>query len=212
MAKKRAEDEIKAKDRILKAAIEEFVEYGYYGARTQRMADRAKVNKAMLHYYFTSKENIYEQVLQTVAGAIFERLSGLSDEPMEPREKMSRIIDVYIDVFTNYGEYMKLVLYEIMRGGDIFKKVIFSKAKHIVPTFMKINRYFKNEMKKGTIRKFSVLHLLISMISQIAPVYVGRQIIDKMGGVMGAGKFVSEALISERKKFVLDLIMNGIKK
>ncbi len=208
----KGQDEGRTKDRILKAAIGEFVEYGFYGARTQRIATRAGVNKALLHYYFTNKENIYEQVLQTVAGAIFQRLSTMSEEPMEPREKISQIIDIYVDVFTNYSDNLKIVLYEVMRGGEILRKVISSKAKQIYPTFKKIESYFKNEMKKGTIRKFSVIHLLISMVSQMAPVYVGRQMIGKVAGAIGLDRLLGDAIVNDRKKFVMELIMNGIKK
>jgi AcrR family transcriptional regulator len=205
-------DAVKAKDKILKAAIDEFVEYGFYGARTQRIANRAKVNKALLHYYYSSKEKIYEQVLQTLAGAVFDRLSTLSDDHMEPREKISQIIDVYIDVFTNYGDNVKIVLYEVMRGGGTLKRVVLSKAYRIAPTFRKFESYFKNEMKKGTIRKFSVIQLFISIMGQIAPVYVGKQVISRVATGLGIDRFISDAVINDRKKFVLDLIMYGIKK
>jgi TetR/AcrR family transcriptional regulator len=212
MAKSRKPDEVKTKDRILKAAIDEFVEYGFYGARTQRIANRAKVNKAMLHYYFSSKEKMYEQVLATVAGAVFERLTAISDEPVPIEKKIEQIMDVYIEVFTKYNDYLKIFLYEIMRGGDRLRSVVLSKSEGIHKAFKKFMSYFEGQVKAGNIRKISGIHLFISIVSQMAPVYVGKQIISNVTSVFGVDKLIVGKLIADRKKFVIDLIMNGIRK
>jgi TetR/AcrR family transcriptional regulator len=212
MAKIRQQDELKTKDRILRAAIDEFVEYGFYGARTQRIANRAKVNKALLHYYFSSKEKIYEQVLTTVADAIFERLTAISDEPVPIEKKIEQIMDVYIEVFTEYNAYLKIFLYEIMRGGDRLKAVIMSKSGKIHTAFKKFMKYFEGQVKAGKTRKINGVHLFISIVSQMAPVYVGKQIISNMTSVFGVDGLIVEKMIKDRKRFVIDLIMNGIKK
>jgi TetR/AcrR family transcriptional regulator len=212
MAKLKKQDEGKTKDRILRAAIDEFVEYGFYGARTQRIANRAKVNKAMLHYYFSNKEKIYEQVLETIAGAIFDRLTAISDEPVSIEKKIEQIMDVYVGVFTEYNDYLKIFLYEIMRGGDRLRSVLMSRSGGVRNAFKKFMTYFDGQIKEGNIRKISGIHLFISIVSQLAPVYVGKQLIEKVTGVFGIDKLLVGKLINDRKKFVIDLIMNGIKK
>jgi TetR/AcrR family transcriptional regulator len=212
MVKQNKVNEVKTKDKILKAAIDEFVEYGFYGARTQRIANRAKVNKAMLHYYFSSKEKIYEQVLSTVAGAVFERLTAISDEPVPIERKIEQIMDVYIEVFTKYNDYLKIFLYEIMRGGDRLRGVVMAKSGDIHKAFKKFMSYFEDQVKQGKIRKINGVHLFISIVSQMAPVYVGKQIISNVTSVFGVDKLLAAKMIAERKKFVIDLIMNGIRK
>ncbi len=212
MAKARKKDEGKTKDRILRAAIDEFVEYGFYGARTQRIANRAKVNKAMLHYYYSNKEKMYEQVLETVANAIFERLTAISDEPVPIEKKIEQIMDVYVGVFTEYNAYMKIFLYEIMRGGDRLRNVLLSKSAGIHKAFKKFMSYFDGQVKAGNIRKISGIHLFISIVSQMAPVYVGKQLIEKVTGVFGVDKLLVGKMTAERKEFVIDLIMNGIRR
>jgi AcrR family transcriptional regulator len=208
----RKHDEGKTKDRILRAAIAEFVEYGFYGARTQRMADRAKVNKAMLHYYFSSKENIYEQVLLTVATAIFDRLTAISDEPVPIETKIGQIMDVYIEVFTKYNDYLKIVLYELMRGGDRFRAILMSKKEGIFKAYKKFMAYFDGQTKSGKIRKINGVQLFISIVSQLIPIYAGKQIIEKITGAFGIDKLIVAKMISERKQFVIGLIMDGIRK
>jgi len=212
MAKTKPQDELKTKDRILKSAIDEFVEYGFYGARTQRMANRAKVNKALLHYYYSSKEKIYEHVLSTVAEAVFDRLTAISDEPVPIEKKIEQIMDVYIEVFTKYSNYMKIFLYEIMRGGDRLRAVVMSKSGKIHQAFRKFMKYFDDQVKTGKIRKINGIQLFISIVSQMAPVYVGKQLISNVTSVFGVDGFIVEKMIAGRKRFVIDLIMNGIKK
>jgi TetR/AcrR family transcriptional regulator len=212
MEKRIKHDEIKTKDRILRAAIDEFVEYGFYGARTQRMANRAKVNKAMLHYYYSSKEKIYEQVLETVAEAVFERLTAISDEPVPIEKKIEQIMDVYVEVFTQYNNYMKIFLYEIMRGGDRLRHVVMAKSGKIHQAFRKFMKYFEAQVKQGKIRKINGVHLFISIVSQMAPVYVGKQILENVTSVFGVDRLIIGKMIEGRKRFVIDLIMNGIRK
>lgn len=51
-------------ERILKAAVETFLRFGYHGTRMQAIADKAMANKAELFYYFRSKEKLYKEVLR----------------------------------------------------------------------------------------------------------------------------------------------------
>jgi TetR/AcrR family transcriptional regulator len=60
----RKEQKLDASQRILKAALKEFSTYGLSGARMERIAEVAKVNKAMIFYYFSSKEKLYEVVIR----------------------------------------------------------------------------------------------------------------------------------------------------
>ncbi len=57
--------------KILNAAREEFINTGLKGARMQEIADRAGVNKALLHYYFRSKEKLYEAAIREVGETLW---------------------------------------------------------------------------------------------------------------------------------------------
>ncbi len=205
-------NEVETKDRILKAAIEEFVEYGFYGARTQNIANRAKVNKAMLHYYFRNKENIYEETLKTLFFRLMQRLNSISDEPVDPEKKMSQILDAFIEIFTDNSLYVKLLLYEIIRGGDKLAKI--AKENFMIvpmnPVNGKIYKYFKSQMKAGKIKNINVFHLLISLIAQVAPVYVAKSFIGDKAKLFGIGDMALNKFVKDRKKFVLDVMKEGV--
>src|SRR5262245_42109582 len=79
-------------DRILAAAALEFSERGFAGARVDRIAKRAKVNKAMLYYHFKSKERLYRALLRDTFSRAAERLLAVGREAAPPVEKMDRAI------------------------------------------------------------------------------------------------------------------------
>lgn len=199
------------KDRILKAAIEEFIERGFDGARTQAIADRAKVNKAMLHYYYSSKENIYEQAINKVATAIFEKLGAIPVEKGEVEDMLGYIMDAYIDIFTNYADYFKIVIFEVMRGGKVIKKVLLTKNIPNSPQVRKLAGYFDSQVKAKKVRNVDKVQLFLSIVTQMLPVFIAGQIFKEIVDVFGVKRIIADRVIKGRKKFVLDLIMNGIK-
>ena len=211
--KKTGPKEQNTKQTILKSAISEFIEYGYYGARMQSIANRAKVNKAMIHYYFRNKETIYKEVLNTVFDVLLEKLNKIPDAPVKPEKKIEQIMDVYIEMLEQYHDYARMVLYEIIRGGKEVRNILVKSIHKIPfnPVSGKIYKYFKNEIKKGAMKKVDVFQLIVSIIIQIAPVFFIKETFADVAGAMGIDRILLKKMIKERKKFVIELIMDGIK-
>jgi|GEM_PF-952166 TetR/AcrR family transcriptional regulator len=204
-------DDGKTKERILKAAIEEFIKCGFDGARTQAIADRAKVNKAMLHYYYANKENMYEQAINTVANAIIDKLGKIPAEQPQIEDRIGSVMDAYIEIFTDYADYFKIVIYEAMRGGKVLKKVLLSKNILNNSSIRSFIKYFDNQVSAGKVRKVDKVQLFMSIVTQMLPVFIAGQILNEIVDVFGVKKVIAEKFIKGRKKFVLDLIMNGIR-
>src|ERR1051325_2903361 len=79
-------------DQILDAAAHEFAERGFAGARVDRIARRARVNKAMLYYHFKSKERLYRTLLRQMFALAAERLTAIVDADRAPAEKIDLAI------------------------------------------------------------------------------------------------------------------------
>mgnify|MGYP001415153870 FL=1 len=214
MAVRKPKSVAAAKDRILSAAIDEFVENGYYGARMQKIADRAKVNKALLHYYYSSKEKIYETVLKKVFELIIEKLSLIEEGKETVERTIEEIIDAYISVFAENTRNFKLMLYEIIRGGGKLLPIAAENIRKIPlnPFTGKLYAYFKRAAKKGEIKDISPLHVFISAIAQVMPVYFAKEMFDKHGSFLGLNKLKVEKFVKERKKVVVEIMMDGIRK
>src|SRR5215204_2458481 len=79
-------------DRILAAAALEFSERGYAGARVDRIARRARVNKAMLYYHFGSKQGLYRTILRQTFGAIASELDTIVSSEGPPARKLDAAV------------------------------------------------------------------------------------------------------------------------
>src|SRR5687767_15639661 len=92
-----ADQERETREKILDAAHAVFVRRGTAGARTQEIADEAGVNKALLHYYFRTKERLAEAVFERAARQLFPPLLSTLTSDLSIEEKVERVIQHYID-------------------------------------------------------------------------------------------------------------------
>lgn len=202
---------LKTKDLVLSAAIEEFIEFGYYGARMQRIADRAGVNKAMLFYYFSNKEQIYREALGDVFQTIMGRLGALGADSVPLEEKVRQIVSVYIDVFTAHPDYLRLAQYELITGGKNLPAIMQGRELPFTPSTGPIHAYFEEKVRSGEIRDVDIFQLIVSIIGQTVAPFMVRPMIEAMAAGIGRpldfGKF-----IAERKEFIVRLVCDGIRK
>src|SRR5215469_1227856 len=82
---------------ILQAAAVEFAEHGIAGARTDSIAREARVNKALLYYYFEDKETLYGAVLENAFSGLKDTVFQVLDSPLSPREKIMAYAGAYFD-------------------------------------------------------------------------------------------------------------------
>src|ERR1044071_7407683 len=102
---------------ILAAAALEFSERGYAGARVDRIARRARVNKAMLYYHFGSKRALYRTLLRQVFSGAAERLQAIADSAAPADEKIERVITVLAQFISKHAFFPAIMLREVAEGG-----------------------------------------------------------------------------------------------
>jgi TetR/AcrR family transcriptional regulator len=104
-------------DRILTAAAAEFAARGYAGARVDRIARRARVNKAMLYYYFGSKQAIYRTLLRQVFAGAAARLNAIAAMEMPAADKIDQVIQTIAAFMAEHAFFPSIMLREIAEGG-----------------------------------------------------------------------------------------------
>ena len=82
----------KTDKKILKAARRLFIRNGYHGTTTQEIADHAHVNKALLHYHFRDKQNLYKQIYTEELKTLQELLNKLTDTNQKLKEKITTFL------------------------------------------------------------------------------------------------------------------------
>ncbi len=104
-------------DRILSAAAAEFAARGFAGARVDRIARAARVNKAMLYYHFGNKKTLYRTLLRRMFALTAERLGAVAAAPLAPPEKLDRVIAELAAHILEHAEFPRIMLREIAEGG-----------------------------------------------------------------------------------------------
>jgi TetR/AcrR family transcriptional regulator len=105
-----------ARRALLRAAVEVFAVNGEAGARTDAIARAAGVNKALLHYYFGTKEGLYAAVLEEVFTGIVERFSRVLQGPGSPGQRLLSYFLAHFDHLGDSGTSARLLGHEMMRA------------------------------------------------------------------------------------------------
>jgi AcrR family transcriptional regulator len=110
------------REAILAAATEEFAELGLGGARVDRIAERAGINKRMLYYYFGNKEDLFLAVLERA----YERIRGdeqqLNLTQVEPTEAIRRLISFTWNYYIAHPEFPRLLNSENLHRARHLKR------------------------------------------------------------------------------------------
>src|SRR6476659_9129707 len=104
-------------DRILAAAALEFSARGYAGARVDRIARRARVNKAMLYYHFGSKQSLYRALLRRLFSRAADRLQPIAASAVPADEKIARVISAIAAFTAEHAYFPAIMLREVADGG-----------------------------------------------------------------------------------------------
>jgi AcrR family transcriptional regulator len=117
MARPRKSTKGDTRSRILKAAIVEFASHGYDAAGVDRIARRARVNKALIYYYFANKRGLYHEILQTSLQGLVALLCEVVDGSGNANDKLARYIDTLVEQLDSHPHLPRIMLRELADGG-----------------------------------------------------------------------------------------------
>lgn len=112
----------KTRESILQAAIVEFVAQGLAGARVDAIAERTQTSKRMIYYYFTSKEQLYVEVLEKMYGHIRHTESSMHLTELEPVEGLKRLVEFTFDYHDRNVDFVRIVCNENIHQGEYIKQ------------------------------------------------------------------------------------------
>jgi len=114
-ARTQAERADQTRTRILSAAIRQFSESGLAGARTEQIAEAAGVNKALLYYYFRSKEDLYNAALETMAEGVRAASMAVLEADASAGERFLRLVLNHFDRIHSNRAFQSLMQQEMIR-------------------------------------------------------------------------------------------------
>ncbi len=192
--------------KIVEAARNVFHRRGFHGARTQDIAKEAGINKAMLHYYFRTKDQLFEAVFREAVIKIFPHILKIlnGDEPLE--EKITRFIHDYIDLLSAHPYLPGFILHEITSNPEGLKKLLTSEF-HFAP--QKFLGQFQQGVAEGRYIPMAPHQFLISLLGVCVFPFVAKPIIQ-IGFNIRDDEFRN--FIEQRKSQAAMFVLNGMKK
>ena len=148
---------------ILQTARKIFIQKGLTGARMQDIADQAGFNKALVHYYFTSKDNLFNLVFEQEFSNLFSSLATIVASDLPLFEKIESIVSLDIERLSQFPGLPNFVLNEMSRNPDVLLKRL--KRIPVEKVLIVFQKQINSEIKKGTIRKITAEQLFINIQS-----------------------------------------------
>jgi TetR/AcrR family transcriptional regulator len=191
---------------IFASAIKIFHKKGLAGARMQEIADEAGINKAMLHYYFRSKQLLFEAVFKKAFMQLAPQIHQVLNSENSLFEKIINFTDKYIS-FVMENRFLPTFIIQELNNNPDFANQFFSQAEFPKPTRFLIQ--IEEGIQNGTIRQVDPKQLLIDMFSLSIFPFVGAPLLKK---ITNLNESAYNNLLIERKKHIASMLINSIKK
>lgn len=191
--------------KIMAAAREIFHQKGMAGARMQEIADKAGINKALLHYYFRNKRQLFMAIFQESFQSLMPEVNEILTADMPLFEKIEAFVDRYLDLLEANPAIPMFVLNEIRTNPESIIGVIQSSGGPNLQAFFK---QVQQEVDAGNIQPVDPRQLMINIISLCVFPQLGRPMIQRL---MKADDQQFNDILQARKTHVSQFIINAIK-
>jgi TetR/AcrR family transcriptional regulator len=202
-----------AEERILRAAREVFIKRGLGGARMQTIADQAGVNKALLHYYFRSKEKLYEAVFENILTTIGSALRGQLppvNEGKDIRGLLRQIVTVYINTFRANPDFPRFILREIADGGAHLSRIVgvFISGFGDIPR--RIYGLLQKETLQGRMRPVVPVHIALNIVGMCVFTFIARPVLAVVDRKTSLNLKFDDAFFNDRINAIVTMACDGI--
>lgn len=191
-------------EKILEAAKNVFVVKGMEGARMQEIADEAGINKALLHYYFRSKERLFEAIFSGIIKFAFPKIMDILQSEAGIVSKIEQIIDAYIDLLIRHPFIPGFVLKELNRDPSGLIKLVLKFGLNPQIIFDQM----QEAMDRGEIVKMNPRHLAANIISMCVFPFAARPILSFV--MFKDDPSALEAFYAERATVIKQFVFNAI--
>jgi TetR/AcrR family transcriptional regulator len=199
------EQDRETSERILDAAHAVFLRRGTAAARTQEIAAEAGVNKALLHYYFGTKEALAEAVFTRAASMLFPQIFAIfrADRPLE--EKVPELIATYLDFLSARPYLVGYIITELHSHPHRAQRLL--PPKGALPLDV-LQRQIAERIAAGAMRPIAPEQFLVNLIALMVFPFVARPILAQLLD-LDAPRFA--AFIDERKRTLADFFFNALR-
>lgn len=197
-------------EQILKAAETVFLEKGFDATSVADIAEKAGCNRALVYYYFRTKENLFEKVFVNKIGFLFENIDRVIKESSSLHELLEKFVDLYFSILTESPKMPLFVITELIMNKQ--NQAWFVRNYLVNPKFDSIytgyGRLLQEAIERGEVREIKPLHLFLNVLSLISFTYISLE----MAPVLEFGEDDMKKFVEERREEIVKVVWSGIKK
>lgn len=190
------------KANILDFAEAEFARNGLSGARTEDIAQAAGVTKAMVFYYFDSKEQLYEAVLKRTFGERLKAIQDVANQDLAPKELLIQILNNMICGTAGNPRWTNIIMYEAMQNkGQYYSKIVQPSIYSIIA------KVLEEGMARGDFRELEPMHAAVNIVGMCTFYFCAQ---ENLKHLWPDKSILSREMVEQHRDQVIAMLLNGI--
>jgi TetR/AcrR family transcriptional regulator len=189
--------------RILRTAEEIFAERGLAGARTSAIARGARVNQALLYYYFQSKEELHRFTLEMLFSQLRAQATSALEAHDTPRERLLGYVNAYFDFVAAHPNYPRLVERELMSTGPRLGGIV---ENYFRPLHGRLTAAIRGGIARGEFRRVDPRNTVVTLIAMTVFYFAAAPVLGEMWGCDP----LTPKRVAARRRAVLDFLEHGL--
>jgi AcrR family transcriptional regulator len=199
--------------KILEAARRVFTRLGTAGARVQDIAAEARVNQALVHYYFGSKEALAERVFFEAASGLMQAMRIVTEPTLSLEQLVERFVVAYIDTVRKTPFIPGYVLAEVAQNPErldaLMQRAIGAAPGQLGPiASARITQLIAAGVAEGTLRPITPRQLIVNVMALVGFPFVARPILSVLMSLEGAS---FDDFLDERRRELPGFILNALR-
>jgi len=194
---------------ILEVAERLFLERGFAMTSTTEIAKEVGCNQALVHYYFRTKDNLFNTIFEQKFKDFFQWVFEIKGtEKLEFLDKLKLIIESHFDLLMNNPKMPGLILNELSRKPEQMKMIRDRIQAIPVKLFSELNEELQTAIALGKVRKIDLIDLIVSMVTMNVAIFVMMPVVES---ILSLDETKKKLLIQHRRAENVDFILKSLR-
>lgn len=195
--------------RILDAAASLFIEQGFARTTTGQIAELAGCNQALVHYYYRTKDKLFEKVFEEKKDMLVSNLLAIDDTEADWEKRMANIVGAHFDFYRENPGLVPFIFRELLSNPDRIDSLLDKLKQNTSAVFDRLEAELNREVEKGTIRPITLTDLMFTIVSlNIAPFLVMPVLRNRLN----LSDEEVPALLDARRQETIDTVLARLRK
>jgi AcrR family transcriptional regulator len=198
-------------EKILQTAEELFMENGFDATSTTDIAKRVGCNQALIHYYFRTKENLFQQIFTKKFQLLLQFIRTEKEKKMDFWHALTQLIDNYFDMLSHHRKLPFFLMTELVMNEERRQamRMKISTNMEYLNYYAAWDRLVKEEVEKGNIRPIETMDLTLDVMSLVVFTFLSLPLYSDM---FLQNQEEINGYLERRKQEIKTLIFSGLKK